>query len=258
MAMTLERSNGFRQRLQQGERLLGTFVKTPHPAVVEVLALSPLDCLCLDAEHAPFGRSELDVALLAARANDMPVLVRVPDAQPATILNALDLGATGVVVPHVVSARQAEDIVCASRFGPGGRGYAGSTRAAAFGTGTLEQNLRRANESTTVILQIEDSAALPNIEAIAAVDGVDALFIGRMDLTLSLGLTSPAASAVVEAVQLICTSCTKLRRTVGMFTQTVAEARQWATQGASLFLLESDQQWLLQGSRNLRQAFAGP
>ncbi|MFO0333697.1 MAG: hypothetical protein ACK53C_01450, partial [Pseudomonadota bacterium] len=73
----LARTATFRERVRRGERLIGTFAKTPHPAVVEVLGLSPLDCLCLDAEHAPFDRGDLDVALLAARAADLPTLVRV-------------------------------------------------------------------------------------------------------------------------------------------------------------------------------------
>ncbi len=88
-----------RERLRAGDLVTATWVKTPHPHVVEVLALSPLDCLVLDAEHAPFDRGALDVAILAARAAGKPVLVRPAGADATDLLQALDGGADGVIVP---------------------------------------------------------------------------------------------------------------------------------------------------------------
>jgi 2-keto-3-deoxy-L-rhamnonate aldolase RhmA len=253
---TMTRISQFRNRVRTGEFTLGTFVKTPHPAVFEVLGASTLDCLCIDAEHAPFGRGELDVAILAARSLDMPTLVRVPDATPSQCLNALDLGATGVIVPHVVSAAAAMAAVAACRYGPRGRGYAGSTRAAGYGTRTLTENLSRADREVTLVAQIEDADALEEIDAIAAIEGIDALFVGRMDLTVSLGAGSPDDPVVRVAVERICAAASRAGRAFGMFTPTVAESRHYAAQGASLFLLQSDQSWLQQGARQLRDAFS--
>lgn len=249
------RSATFRQRLCRGERLLGTFVKTPHPAVVEVLARAPLDCLCIDAEHAPFDRRDLDLAILAARAGDMPLLVRVAAAEPAAILNVLDLGATGIILPHVTSAAGARAAATACRYGRGGRGYAGSPRAAGYGTQAMPDVIARGNDETTVIAQIEDAEALVHLNEIAAVHGIDALFIGRMDLTVSLGAATAGDAVVVDAVHAICAAGRESRRTVGMFTQTVQETRRWFDAGATLFLLSSDQQWLLQGAKSMREAF---
>ena len=93
----------FRERLLSGEVLAGTFVKTPSPIICEVLGLTGLDVVCLDAEHAPFGRVELDGCIAALRAAGMPGLVRVAANSPEYILQALDYGATGVVVPHVTT-----------------------------------------------------------------------------------------------------------------------------------------------------------
>ncbi len=241
----------FRERLRRGDRLVGTFVKTPHPHVVEVLALSPLDCLCLDAEHAPFDRRDLDLCVLAARAADMPLIIRVPDAAPATLLNALDIGATAVLVPHVASAAMAAEIAAACRYGSHGRGYAGSTRAARYTTTPMQTHIERANKQVAVIAQIEDAAAVEKIDAIAAVEGIDAFFVGRMDLTVSMGAASPDAPAVVAAVQRVCDAARAHHRACGMFTSTVEEARRWLGQGAAFFLLGSDQQWMLQGARAL-------
>jgi flagellar motor switch protein FliM len=118
----------FRTRVMSGAPLAGTFMKTPAVDVLEVLILGGLDFVCLDAEHAPFDRAALNVLCAVARAADFPVLVRVPSGSAEQIGMALDAGAHGIVVPHVTDAATAERVARAARFGPGGRGYAGSTR----------------------------------------------------------------------------------------------------------------------------------
>ncbi len=244
----------FRARLHGGDILLGTWVKTPSPVVCEVLARSGLDVLALDAEHAPFGRAELDACLAICRALGMPALVRVPSADPAAILNALDCGATGVLVPHVASVVQAEAAVRACHYGAGGRGYAGSTRAAGFAGRPIAEQLRRSREETTVILQIEDVEALDVVDRIAAVEGIDALFVGRVDLTVSLGATQLDDARVISAVESICAAGRHRGVPVGMFVGDPAEARRWIPHGATLFLLGSDHGFLLSGARALREA----
>jgi 2-keto-3-deoxy-L-rhamnonate aldolase RhmA len=245
----------FRRRLTAGELLIGTFVKTPHAAVVEVLGHSPLDCVCLDAEHAAFDRSALDFAILAARAHQLPSLIRPQRSDPASILAALDLGATGVIAPHIASVEAAIALARAARFGTDGRGYSGATRAAGFGTRTMDQVITDANSSVAVIAQVEDAEALDHIDEIASVEGIDALFIGRMDLTVSLGARSSMDPRVIDAVRRICAAAGRRERTVGMFAATTQEATEWASEGASFFLLASDQQWILQGARDLAAAF---
>ncbi len=229
-------------------------MKTPSSAIMEILGHSGLDCVCIDAEHAPFDRAAIDAVVLAAHAHDLPSLVRVPQAEPAQLLNALDLGATGVIVPHIASAAAARQVASAGRYGREGRGYAGSTRAAGYTTRPMAQVIADANASA-IIVQIEDESALAHIDDIAAVDGIDCLFIGRMDLAVSLGAGSADDPAVVEAVRLICQAGRRHERCVGMFTATTAEAARWRDEGASLFLLGSDQQWVLQGARDLKAAF---
>ena len=190
----------FRQRLVNRDLLIGTWIKTPSPIVCEVLGKSDLDALCLDAEHAPFGRLDLDTCISATRAAGMTALVRVPSADPPKILSALDCGATGVVVPHVKTREDAEAICLWSLYGPGGRGYAGSTRAAGFGGKAIADHLRDSTADTTIIAQIEDLEALDAIDDITAVERVDCLFIGRIDLSVALGKTDPSDPVVVEAV----------------------------------------------------------
>lgn len=246
----------FRGRLLGGELLVGTFLKTPSVAVMEILALSGLDCVCIDTEHAPFDRSALESTLLAARAHDMPSLVRIRAPEPVECLNALDLGATGIIAPHVTSASVARRVASACRFKKSeGRGYAGSTRSAGYTTRPMSEVIAESNARVCVIAQIEDTPALDELDPIAAVDGLDALFIGRMDLSVSLGVASPQDSIVIDAVRAVCSAGTRHGRTVGMFTQTTEEALEWHQKGSSFFLLGSDQQWVLQGARALGAAF---
>ena len=244
-------SAALKDRLAAGETIVGTFVKTPSAIVVEVLALSALDCLCLDAEHAPFGRGAIDACIMAARAAGKDVLVRVPSAAPEHILCALDCGATGVVVPHVRSVDEARAVLRASHYGAGGRGYAGSSRAAGYTTRPMAEHLDASARRTVVILQIEDPEAIDAIDAIAAVDGVDALFVGRVDLTVGYGASSQDDPRVVAAVEAVCEAGRRHGRPVGMFVSRVDDVGMWRGKGARLFLLGSDHGFLLEGAANL-------
>ena len=244
----------FSQRLAAGEPIIGTFVKTPSAIICEVLSLTDLQVCCLDAEHAPFGRLETDGCLGRLRSSDMPSLVRIPNDSSTEIRNALDAGATGILVPHVTSADQAERIVASAHFGEGGRGYAGSTRAADFTTKGMAKHLPDSRSQTTIILQIEDLAALPKVAEIAKVEGVHALFIGRVDLAVAMG-KKPGDAGVIDAVRDVCKTAVESNIAVGMFTPNIEEINEWRQQGASFFLLNSDQGFILQGAKKLVAEF---
>lgn len=248
-------SNAFRERLHAREQLLGTWLKTPSAMVCEVLAQSPLGLVCIDAEHAPFDRLEQDRCIHALRAGGVDALVRIPAARPEHILNALDCGATGVVIPHVCSPQQAREMVAAAHFGAGGRGYAGSTRAAGYTRKPMAEHLQDSRRQTTVIAQIEDLEALECIDEIAAVEGLDCLFIGRIDLTVALAAASPKAEEVVAAVQRICAAGVAAGVPVGMFLGDLGELPLWREAGANLFILSSDHGFLLKGAGDLVAAF---
>lgn len=248
----------FRNRLRSRQALIGTFVKTPSYIVTEVLGQSELDVVCLDSEHAPFDRLALDQCIQSLRAQGMPTVVRIPTGAPEHILNALDCGATGIVVPHVTTAGQAAAIVRASHFGPGGRGYAGSTRAAGYTTKPMRKHLEDSHSETTVIVQIEDLDALNAINDIANVEGVDCLFVGRIDLTVALGAASPMAPEVIAAVETICRAGATAGRPVGMFVSSIDEVAKWQSAGANLFLLSSDHGFLLKGANALAESFRRP
>lgn len=243
----------FRERLVAREVLAGTWVKTPHPHVAEVLALSELDVLVLDAEHAPFDRAALDLCILAARAGGKTVLVRPASGSHEHILNALDCGADGVIVPHIRSAAEAEQLVTACHYVSGGRGYAGSSRAAGYTTKGMARH-RADSAGVTIVAQIEDVEGVEAIEEIAQVPGIHALFIGRADLTISYGAETSDDPQVVAAVSRICAAGKSAGRAIGMFLARAGDVPGWREQGASLFILGSDHDFLLGGAAALSKA----
>lgn len=248
--------SAFRDKLLAADIIAATWVKTPSPIIVEVLSLSSLDCLVLDAEHAPFDRTTLDLCILAARAYAKPVLVRPASSSHEQILNALDCGADGVVLPHIRSAEEAGDAVKACHYGRGGRGFAGSSRSAGYTTKGMANHLET-SKSVIVIAQIEDVEAVDNIDAICRVEGIDALFIGRADLTVAYGAASSDDEIVVKAVEKIVAAGKAAGRVTGMFLSRASDVALWRDKGASLFVLGSDHDFLLQGAATLGQAIRG-
>ena len=183
-------------RLRAGEHLRLLFVKMPCPAEVELAGEVGFDAVIIDTEH---GTAEgLEHHLRAADAAGIPALVRVPTADPGTILRALDAGAVGIVVAHVTDAAVARGIVAAAHYPPRGRrGLALTTRAGRFGTVSLSEHLARAAEETVVVVQIEDADAVQRSADILSVVGVDAVLIGVTDLSASLGHPTDAQHADV-------------------------------------------------------------
>ena len=228
----------------------GTFVKTDSPQIVELLGATALDFAVLDAEHAPFDRSTMDRMMLAARASGLPLLVRVPDAGADHIQNALDLGAAGIVVPRVDGVERAREVVARAKFRNGQRGFSISPRASGYGNLSRAEALA-SGDAARVICQIESQQALNEVEAIAAVAGVDAVFIGRADLALSMGIANPRAPEVELAVQRIIDAARRADCVCGMHVADRDEAGHFASQGVSWFIIGSDQSLLLQAARGI-------
>jgi 4-hydroxy-2-oxoheptanedioate aldolase len=186
-------------RFASGDPLTALFAKMPCAAQVEIAGHVGFDLVMLDTEHGPGGGYALQEHLRTADAVGLPALVRVGD--PREIVAALDAGACGVVVPHVLDATGAEAAVAAAHYPPRGRrGLALSTRAGHYGALALEDHLRRAAAETCVVIQIEDAEAVEAADAILAVPGVTAVLIGAADLAMSLGRSPEAEIERVIAV----------------------------------------------------------
>lgn len=231
-----------------GEILVGTFLKTPAHEMIEVLAKSSLDFICLDAEHAPFDRGRLDICLAMARALDVPILVRLPTGTPVEILKALDSGAIGVVVPHVDSVKKAREISQAARFGHGGRGYAGSTRWAGFATRPMSEVLQQSVDETIVIAQIEEPEGVAAANDIAAVEGIDGLFVGPADLAVCFGKTDQSDPMVLDAMRQTGVAAKAHDKAFMTFAGNAAAGQALNDIGVTMFFVASEHAFMLRGA----------
>ena len=180
--------SSFRQRLKDGETVLGCAVGIAHPIAVEIAGYAGFDFVFLDTEHSALGVSAIEPMILAARAADVAAIYRVRQLDAAAIGRALDMGADGILVPHVKSARQAQAVVDAARYAPLGQRGLGPERAIRFGLSDPTEYVANANDQAVVAVMIEDQEAVENIEAIAAVAGIEVFNIGTWDLSNSLGI----------------------------------------------------------------------
>jgi 2-dehydro-3-deoxyglucarate aldolase/4-hydroxy-2-oxoheptanedioate aldolase len=186
--------SGLRARIEAGEQLLGTFLDLGSPLAAEIAAGAGFDWLVLDLEHGAGGRDATLGQLQAAR---VPTLVRVPSATSEELGWVLDYGAAGVVIPRVDGVAAAAGAVDRSRYAAG-RGLHGGVRAAGFGrdAGYLE----RADAERVVMVQIETRGALDRAAEVAALPGVDVLFLGPYDLGHALGLPPGPESPEMQSL----------------------------------------------------------
>lgn len=193
----------FRSRLLAHERLIGTLLTLPTPSIAEMCAEAGMDWLFLDMEHGSLDLQ--DVQRIAQAVNNRcPCVVRVPINDRMWIGKVLDLGVSGIIIPQVNSAEDAQRAVFAAKYPPqGGRGV-GVGRAARYGA-NLSGYLQNGNDETAIIAQIEHRDAVENMEAIANVVGVDALMIGPLDLSGSFGkpaqIDAPEVQAAITRVR---------------------------------------------------------
>ncbi|SNR61905.1 aldolase [Paracoccus sediminis] len=239
-----------RARIRAGETVVGTFVKTPAPHVVEILGLAGLDFAVADQEHAPIGLAQMDMLAMAARASGLPLLSRRWGARPDWIAPLLDLGCAGVMVPHVADRATAEAVCAAAKFDRGSRGISPSPRAGGYGSLGLLDYRRRCDEDSVVMVQIEDAPALNRLDDIAACRDVDVLFVGPADLSQSLrvGFPSPELDAAILRVT---QAARRARVATGLFVGDETQIPVWQERGVTVFVCGSDQSLLMKGARRL-------
>jgi len=247
-----------RQRLQQGEHLLGTFVKTPTTHATEILGGLGFDFVVFDQEHAPLSLSQLDPMILAARASNIAGIVRVSDPSETNILSMLDCGAAGVLVPHVATRAKAEAIAAACRYRTGHRGFANTTRAGGFGSVSFADHMDAQDREIVCVAMIEDVAALDEIDEIVRVPGIDAIFIGRGDLTAALGASSMTSAETHEVVAPIMAAAHKANMPIIMLSPDRKDALAMKALGASAFMVSSDHGFMRSAALAALQEFASP
>lgn len=184
-----------------GRRLAGALVRMPCEEIVEMLGVAGLDFVLIDCEHGPADVGTLRTHLAFADAHDLPVLVRIGEAEHHLAQRALDQGAAGIVAPHVETAEQARGLSRALRYPPHGvRGFATYPRAGRFGSVTADEH-RAAADDVLVLAMLESPGAITRAAEIVAVDGIDGYLVGVADLGASRTEADPTVADLLAAVQ---------------------------------------------------------
>jgi 2-keto-3-deoxy-L-rhamnonate aldolase RhmA len=245
--------NEFRSRILNREHVLGTFIKTPISHPVEIVGQAGFDFVLIDQEHSPFDRMSVDVACLAARAWNTAAIVRVAEGTPANILSVLDCGAAGIMVPHIDTPEKAAVIAASCRYRTGSRGFANTTRAGAFGSVSFEDHMNQQDREVTCIAMIEDAHALNHLAEIAAIDGIDAFFIGRGDLTAALGV-----DRMNEAVKVITAAARIADMPTMALVSSKEDARAMKALGVSAFVYSNDHNMLRMAALQALKDYGDP
>jgi 4-hydroxy-2-oxoheptanedioate aldolase len=259
--MPLRLNPTFRDRLAEASRpLAGMWICSGSPLVAEICAGSGLDWLLIDMEHSPNGLESVLAQLYAVSAYPSTPLVRVPVGDVVTIKQVLDLGAQNLLVPMISSADEAGAVVEAVRYPPRGRRGVGSALARSARWNRVEGYLAGADDHVSLFVQIETAEGVTAAAEIAAVDGVDGVFLGPSDLAASMGLlgqqTHPdVTAAVLRAFE----GVRSAGKPVGVNAFDPAAARGYIDAGASFVLAGADVALLARGSEALAAAWvSGP
>jgi 4-hydroxy-2-oxoheptanedioate aldolase len=248
--------NHFKQRLREKCLQVGLFVGLASHYSMEILASAGFDWLVIDAEHSPNNPASVLPQLQAAAAHPPQLLVRPMNHDPALIKQYLDIGAQTLLVPMVDDATQAMALVRALRYPPQGiRGVASSMARAACWNG-VEGYVQHANDEVCLVVQIETRQGLENLDAILAVEGVDAAFIGPADLAASLGHLGNSGHPEVRAA--IETSLQRIAasgKAAGVFVTDPTLARHYRDCGASFIAVGGDTTLLRNAAQSLAASF---
>lgn len=235
-------NRGLKKRMQEGQPVIGPFIKAVSPALVEIIGMSGMDYVLLDLEHSPVSMEEIENLIRAADAVGTCSMVRVPSRDESDILHALDKGPGGVLVPMVSSRDAAEHVVDCCRYAPvGHRGVDVYSRAARFGYTSKAEYFLRANEEVMIAIQIEGKEGVDNLDEILSVEGVDIIYVGPYDLSQSLGVPGQVRDPqVVSKIEEIARKAKARGRFVGIYVDNVETAHYYANLGVQFITISVD------------------
>lgn len=237
-----------RRAVRAGEPAVGNWVSIADPAVAEVSAELGFDFVTVDVEHTTASLSGVESMARAVDAGggQTETLVRLPENDPVWVKRVLDIGVGGVMVPMVDSAAEAEAFVESTRYPPEGVRGVAAGRAARYGL-DFPESVETANEEHLTVAQIESEAGLADVEAIAAVDGLDALFVGPADLSAALDAFAEwDGDALADAIERVL----ETDLPVGTLALSGADIDRWIEAGFDFLIAGTDMGHVVEGSRS--------
>lgn len=254
--------NKVKEMLKKGEAVAVPEVNHIFsPQLIEILGLLGYKCVWIDMEHSDLSYERLSELAMAARATGMDVIVRIAKGGYTSIIRPLELGANGLVLPHCISADEARQFVRMAKFTPLGLRGIGAGRDSNYGLVDLNGYLRDANEETLLIAQIEDKKAVDNVDSIAAIEEIDVLFIGHVDLSQSYGVVGELDHPLIQkAIEKVAFACKKYKKSWGLPVEPGERMQKILNKGAQFLNITSEMRILLDGFRiaidNSRKEFS--
>jgi len=232
-----------KKRLKAGSLLVGTMIsEVRNPNVAYMLAQSGFDFFIIDNEHGAYSPETISDMIAAARGAGIAPIVRIPEIRRESILKPLDSGAAGLLVPQVNTAEQAQEIMFHAKYPPAGNRGAALRRAhSLYRKVTPGDYLKEANEETLIAIQAETPTAIEKLEEIVSIPGVDAIFVGPFDLSVSLGIPGEINNPrEVEAIDRVVEVCRKRNVISGIHMFDLKALKMWVEKGMRFVTYSSD------------------
>lgn len=253
-------AESLKERMQRGDRLVVFAAgRMFHPNIVKYAGMTgDFDGLWIDVEHTGFSWSEVESAVTAGLAFGLDSFVRIPPTDYATVTRCFESGAAGVMAAQIQSAEHAEEFVSWSKFAPRGRrGLNPLANDGRFGTIPLREFTERANRDSFVAIQIESAGAVEDVESIAAIDGVDMLFVGPSDLSQALGHTGDFMHPdCIAAIDRVAAACRTSGIQWGAVTPTPEYASLMVAKGCTILSPVSDVRLVTAGLAAMKERFS--
>ena len=247
-----------KKRLQQGETLNGCWLNLGSSVTAEIVGMSGFDWVLIDLEHGAGAEKDVLHQLQALEHTPAASIVRIENAQRQRIHRVLDMGAEGVMCPRVNNAAEAKAIAGDLHYPPGGnRGIAKMVRATGFGQ-NFSEYYKNEKENILGIVQIETAEVLKHLDEIAALDGIDVLFVGPSDLSMALGIFGQFDHALFkEALKATMHAAQKAGKTVGILLPSPDDFAKYHEMGMRLIASGADSAFVAEGARNLANKLSG-
>ncbi len=245
--------HSLKNRIARQSPLVGTLVTLPSPEIVEILCSAGFEWLFIDLEHSALGIKDAQ-ALLQAANPQVECVIRVPLNDEVWIKKSLDIGVSGIVVPQIQTAEEAARAVRWCKYPPEGSRSAGIARAQGYGA-HFKTYVESANAETAIILQIEHIMAIQNIESIVSIPGIDCLFIGPYDLSVSMGKTGLVNDPEVQdAISKIKKCADKANIPTGIFGANPEAVKPYVEEGYTLIAVGIDTMILGEAAKKIADA----
>ncbi|AUS08116.1 siderophore biosynthesis protein SbnG [Laceyella sacchari] len=233
--------NRTKQKIARGEPVYGLFCSNPSPLTVEMIAAAGYDFVIIDMEHTLTNPETIQHMIRAAEVFEITPLVRVPERSPGAILQVLDAGAQGVVVPHVRNRADLMEAMEACYYTPKGKRSLNGGRNARFGADDLREVMERANREVMFVPMIEDKEALEHLDEILSVEGIDFVLEGAADLSGSLGVPwQTQHPEVKEALRTLHERAVHHGVPYGTIPRNKADRQVWWDKGVRVFVVGDD------------------